>query len=71
MNPIVMKFYTQQYIINPFDTMRPIGGSHFACHILISKYILLKTREIPSDVARKAHFNCIIFVFKESKTLRD
>ncbi len=63
---------------NPFATMGPTGGSHFAFHILISKCVLLKNgiyhqmqREKFYNPHSKAYFNCIIFVFRESKTLCD
>ncbi len=53
--------------INPFETMRPSGGSHFAFHILISEYVLLKKngiyhkmqRERLYNLHRKTYFNCL------------
>ncbi len=62
---------------NPFTAMWPTGGSHFAFHILNSKYVLLKNniyhkmqREKLYNPHSKPYFNWIMFVFKGNKTLR-
>jgi hypothetical protein len=36
------KLLNEKLDINPFETMRPTDGSHFAFRILISEYVLLK-----------------------------
>jgi hypothetical protein len=58
--------------------MGPTGGTHFAFNISISKYVLLKNstyyqirREKLYKPNSKAYSNCVIFVFKESRTMCD
>jgi hypothetical protein len=77
-DPILPISIIQNYL-NTFTAMGPTGGSHFAFHILIPKYVLLKKdsiyhkmqRETLYNLHNKSYFNCVIFVFEESKTLCD